>query len=100
MKSSILEKFGVNVSNSWVVGCSILSCGIMKHSYLNCISNIPLAHMKYKNRLELQEIEKKIDLSEKIKNEEKIISYYWNYYNIIFMMGITGLSFIALKYKK
>ena len=100
MKSSILEKLGLNISNSWVVGCSILSCGIMTHSYLNCISNIPLAHMKNKNRLELQEIEKKIDLSDKIKNEEKIISYYWKYYNIIFMMGITGLSFIALKYKK
>lgn len=100
MNNNILEKLGVNVSKSWIVGCSILSCGIMTHAYLNGISNIPLAHMKYKYRLEIQQIEKKIDLSDKIKNEEKIISYYWRYYNIIFMMGITGLSFVVLRFKK
>jgi len=70
MNNSSLEKLSINISNSWIIGCSILTCGIMTYAYLDSISNISLIHMKRKYRLELQQIEKSIDLN---KNEDKII---------------------------
>lgn len=100
MNNNILEKLGSNISNSWIVGCSILTCGVMTHTYLNCISNLALLHMKHKYKLELQQIENTIDLNNKIKNEDTIISYYWKHYSTVFMMGITGLSIITFKYSK
>ena len=100
MNNNILEKLGINVSNKWIIGCSILSYGLITNAYLNSISDIPLIHMKYKYKLELQEIEKNIDLSDKIKNEDKIIHYFWKYYNFAFIFGITGISVIAFKLKK
>jgi len=86
-----------NVSNGWVIGCSILTCGILTHSYLNGLGNIPPIHMKNKYRLELLEIDKSIDLSESKKNHDEIISYYCKHINIIYIMGITGLSIIAFR---
>ena len=97
MNNNILGNLGLNMSNSFIIGCSILSCGIISNAYLNGISNIPLLNMKHKHKLQLQQIENNIDLSDDIKNEEKQISYYWKQYNIIFMMGITGLSIIVFK---
>ena len=91
------EKLSGNISNSWILGCSILSCGMMSYAYLDGISNLPLIHMKRKYRLQLQEIEKSIDLQDQIKEEDKIISYYWKHYNIAFMLGITGISVVAFR---
>ncbi len=53
-----------------------------------------------KNILELQHIDKLTDLgekikNEKIKNEEKIISYYWKQYNLMLIMGISGIYIMA-----
>lgn len=100
MNNNILEKLGLNISNSWIIGCSILTGGIMTHTYLTCISNLAIMHMKHKYILELRQIKNTIDLSDKIKNEENIISYYWKHYSTIFMMGITGLSIITFRYSK
>ena len=92
MNASSLEKMTNHISNGWIIGCSVLSCGILTCAYLNGISNIP---MKRKNRLEL---EYPMDLvCEKIKNEDKLISYYWNIYKVVFITGITGLSVICLR---
>ena len=46
MNNSILEKHVFKISKNWILGCSILSSGIIVHSYLNSIGNIPLLHMK------------------------------------------------------
>jgi len=88
-----------NKMNSWVVGCSILTCGMITHTYLEGISNLPIIHMKHKYNLELQQIEKAIDLSAKIIKEDKKISYYWKYYTVVFMMGISGLSVVIFSQK-
>lgn len=56
-----------SISNHWIAGYSILTCGMMSYAYLDSISNLPLIHMKRKFILELQEIENSIDLSDKIK---------------------------------
>jgi len=34
---------------------------------------------------------------EKIKKEDKLISYYWNIYKVIFITGMTGISGIVLR---
>lgn len=70
---------------------------MMSYAYLDCINNFPIIHMKCKYRLQLQEIEKSIDLKNQIKEEEKIISYYWKYYNIAYMLGITGITIVAFR---
>ena len=87
----------MNISNGWIVGCSILTCGMMTHAYLAGISNLPIIHMKRKYRLELQQIEKTMDLTEEIIKEDKIISYYWKHYTLVFMMGISGISVVAFR---
>jgi len=50
------EKQSMNMSNSWILGCSLLSCGMMTYAYLDGLSNLPIIHMKRKYRLQLQEI--------------------------------------------
>lgn len=39
MNNSSLEKLSINISNSWIIGCSLLTCGIMTYAYLDSISN-------------------------------------------------------------
>lgn len=91
-----LEKCYVNIGNSWIFGCSILTCGILSYAYLDGISNSYLIHMKHKYRLELQQINYPINLNEEIKNEDKIISNYWKHINITFISGIVGIAGISV----
>ena len=95
-----MEKFIINLSNSWIIGCSILTYGIISSSYLRGLGNIPLIHMKYKYKLELKQAENNADYTDKIKNEEKKISYYWNQYTVVYLLGISGLTFGALRLNK
>jgi hypothetical protein len=39
MNNSSLEKLCMNISKSWVFGCSILTFGMMHYTYLNCIND-------------------------------------------------------------
>lgn len=94
-----MEKASNNISNAWIYGCSILTCGIISSAYLNGISNLALIHMKFRYKIE-NSLENSIDFSDKIKNENKMISYYWNHYRIVFMMGLTGLTIGALHLNK
>jgi hypothetical protein len=94
MNASSIEKMTNHISNSWILSCSILSCGILTCAYLNGISNIA------KNRLNRLELEYPMELvCEKMKKEDKLISYYWNIYKVVFITSITGLSIIALRTK-
>jgi hypothetical protein len=94
MNFSSIAKMTNHISNGWIIGCSIFSCGILTCAYLNSISNIPIMYIKRKNRLEL---EYPLELvCEKIKKENKIISYYWNIYKVVFITGMTGLTVIYL----
>jgi len=53
--------------------------------------------MKRKNRLEL-DYPMSMELEgEKIKEEDKMISYYWNIYKVVFITGMTGLTVIVLR---
>lgn len=97
MSNFILEKLGCNLSNNWIIGCSILTFGIMSHAYLHNISNIHIIHIKHKYMLELHQIKNNIDLYDKIQIENKLISYYWNHYHCVFIIGITGSSMIVFR---
>ena len=78
-----------NISNGWIIGCSILTCGIMSCVYLDGINNILIMYIKRKFKLQLQEID--------TSNEDKLISYYWKHTSIIYVTGISGLTSIVLK---
>ena len=98
MNTFNLEKLVTNMSRSWIIGCSILTYGIINSAYLNGISKLSLLHTKRKYKLELQKIENyNIDLTDKIKTEDKIISYYWKHINIVFMIGITCVSIVVFR---
>jgi hypothetical protein len=101
MKSYNFENMVINISNGWIVGCSILSCGMMSYAYLDAIGKLPLIHMKRKYHLELSKTEKSTDndnVNEKIKNEEKLISYYFHYFNFAFIIGIAGITLPLFKF--
>jgi hypothetical protein len=51
--------------------------------------------MKRKYRLELENPMELV--CEKIKKEDKLISYYWNIYKVVFITGMTGLTVITLR---
>jgi len=95
MNAFSIEKMTNHISNSWILSCSILSCGILTCAYLNGISNIPIMHMKRKYRLELENPMELV--CDKIKKEDKLISYYWNIYKVVFITGMTGLTVITLR---
>jgi hypothetical protein len=61
MNNSSLLNLSNNISNGWIIGCSILTWGIMTCAYLNGLSNISLLHMKRKYRSELQQIDNKLE---------------------------------------
>lgn len=63
MNNSSLERCIINISNGWIIGCSILTFGIITNAYLHGISNISLIHMRHKYKLELHQIEKANDSS-------------------------------------
>jgi len=77
------------MSNGFIIGLSLLSGGIMSASYLKGINNLQLAHLKHKYQLEIREI------NNSINEENKLISYYWNYSIITYIALITGVAFIA-----
>jgi len=91
--SNFIKKFNRNSCNSWITSCSILSFGLMSFAYLNGINNLSLHYIKRKNILD--QLEKTANVIEKIKNEDRIIFYYWNYYNFIFITSIFSIYFIA-----
>lgn len=50
MKSfNSLEIMSINISNSIIIGISILTFGIISTPYLNHLNNLQLFHMKCKN---------------------------------------------------
>ena len=97
MNNLSLEKMSINISNGWIIGCSILTSGIITYAYLDGLSNLPIIHMKRKYMLKLQQIDNSIDLTDKIINEDKIIRNYWNTYNAIYITAISGISIVIIR---
>ena len=90
---NFIKKFNRNTCNSWITSISILSFGLISFAYLNGISNLSLHYIKRKNRLD--QLKKTDIVIDKIKNEDRIIFYYWNYYNFIFITSIFSIYYIA-----
>lgn len=61
MNASSLENMSMNISNGWIIGCSILTCGLITSAYINGISNIQMLHMKRKFKEELKKLDKDMD---------------------------------------
>jgi len=98
MKSfTSLENMSINISNSFIIGCTILTGGIISANYLNCINNLQLIHMKNKNAKILKQFDTTINLIDSINYEDKLISYYWRHHNIAFILGIAGITLIIRK---
>lgn len=86
--------------NSNILTSCIITYGIISCTFLHGINNLTIIHKKNKYYLEIKQIEKNIDLSEKIKNEDKIISYYNTYYEIGFICILGFLIRITLSNTK
>jgi hypothetical protein len=80
-----------NISNGWIIGCSLLTCGIITSSYLHAINNIKMFHMKHKHNKQMKLLD--------INHEDQLISYYSTQYTIAFILGITGISIVSYIHK-
>jgi hypothetical protein len=61
MNASSLENMSVNISNGWIIGCSILTCGLLTCAYINGRSNMQLLLMKRKFKEEFKKLDKDIN---------------------------------------
>lgn len=94
MNKASFENLFINLSNSWILSCSILTGGILTCSYLKAINYLSLFHMKQKYKL--------LDLGgekEKIMKEEKLINQYEKTFYIIYITGISITCFSILLFK-
>lgn len=77
------------ISNGWIIGCCVLSGGLMTYNYLQSISNIQQLYMKRKSS------------SFEEEDIDKIIASYGKTYNFVFMVGISvSLSIIIYQSNK
>jgi hypothetical protein len=95
--STFLHNFGLNISNSFIIGFSLITYGIITRSYLHGVNNLQLLHIKHKYRKEVKQIDNLINLNDLINIEDKLISYYWNNFIISSIIGITGVSLIIFR---
>ena len=87
MNNSIINSIN-KISNGWIIGCSVFTCGILTSCYLHAISNIQMFHMKHKYKKQMKLLD--------INSEDKLISYYSRQYNITFILAITGISVLSI----
>lgn len=97
MNTSTIEKVCANISNSWIIGCSIFSYGIITYAYLHSIDNLSFIHRKRKHWLKLQQNANPIEYNEKINMENQQITFYCIHYNAVYILALSGLSFVAYK---
>jgi hypothetical protein len=75
------------ISNGWIIGCSVFTCGILTSSYLHAINDIQMFHMKHKYKKQMKLLD--------INSEDQLISYYSRHYTIAFILAITGISIVS-----
>jgi hypothetical protein len=91
----------LNISNSFIIGCSILSYGIISSTYLSSINNLHIFHMNKKYKNELKQIDNSvnnidtINSNDAINKEKGVILYYWKHYTISYILGVIGIVFVA-----
>lgn len=79
-----------NISKSWIIGCSLLTCGIITSSYLHGLNELQILHMQYKHKKEMK-------LMDDDNYDDRCISYYSRQYTTVFILGITGISVLAFR---
>jgi hypothetical protein len=87
-----INKLGVNVSNSLIIGFALITCGLICSTYLHGICNLQIIHVKNKYDKEIKNVDNLLDLKNSINYENKLIKYYWWHFNIAFIIGIVGVS--------
>ena len=98
-----IESVGVNISNSLIAGFSVLTIGIIFSSFLSGVNNLHVGHTSQKYGKELlKQVDKSADLTNSIKEENKIISHYLEVYYITFGfgIGIVSIAFFQARINK
>jgi hypothetical protein len=54
MTNSSLENCSIHISKGWIIGCSILTIGMITSAYINSMTNISLLKMKQKYKEEMK----------------------------------------------
>ena len=100
--SKTLESVGVNISNSMIAGFSVLTIGILFSSFLSGLNNLQVEHTSQKYGKELKQVDKSVDLTNSIKEENKFISHYQGVYYITFgfSIGIVSIAFFRARINK
>jgi hypothetical protein len=87
MKNNV-EKMILKISNSWIIGCGLFAYGLMSYAYLDGLSNFAIIKQKYLIQLKMEE---KLE----VKEEKEKVIYYWIHFNIMYIIGIMGVTLVA-----
>ena len=90
-----LENTKSNISNSLIIGLSILTIGALTSTALNGLNRLHFGHNAQKYEMELNQIEKQGDLLDLIRENNKIISFYRWSFNLTFGIGVATVVFVT-----
>jgi hypothetical protein len=68
------------MTNGFIIGCSILTFGMITSTYLNGIINLHVTHKFNQHHI-------------------KYDDYYWHHFVFSFLLGISGVSFVAFTFR-
>ncbi len=94
--SRTIERVGSTMSKSVIIGFSVLTVGILTSSVISGLNKIQLGHMSQKYGKELKQVDKGVDLSGSIDEETRSISYYWQAFTGIYVVGLTCVGAVGM----
>ena len=90
-----LESTTTNISNSLIIGLSILTIGTLTSTVLNGLDRLHFGHYAQKYDMELKQIEKQCDLLDLIRENNKMTSFYRWSFNLTFGIGVATVVYVT-----
>ena len=90
-----LENTKANISNSLIIGLSILTIGTLTSAMLNGLNRLHFGHNAQKYDMESKEIEKKGNLADMIRENDRMIYFYRWSFNLTFGIGVATVVFVT-----
>ena len=99
--SRAMESVGFNISQSLIIGFSVLSFGIIAASTLNGITKLHVFHVRNRYGKELKQIDKAISLTKSIEEETKMISYYRvQFFSTTAVVGVVVVGVLSAAFHR
>ena len=90
-----LENTKANISNSLIIGLSILTIGTLTSTMLNGLNSLNFGHNAQKYDMEIKQIEKQGDLLDLIHENNKMVSFCRWSFNLTFGIGVATVVYVT-----